>query len=115
VRAVNSETSSIVGDLAKAITPFANFTGGRTRRLPLQRVHRSRPQKDLTMGDVASRSIKRIKQQAVIEIDPALIDPSPIAERLPAPLEDLQDRAVEILDAVNGEIEQLIRNAWGRA
>jgi chromosome partitioning protein len=25
------------------------------------------------------------------------------------------DRAVEALDAVNGEIEQLIRNAWGRA
>jgi hypothetical protein len=50
----------------------------------------------------------------VIEIDPALVDPSPIADRLPVPLEFLQDHAVEVLDVVNGEIEQL-RNAWGRA
>src|SRR5215467_15494647 len=93
--AVNSETSSMAGDLAKAITtPFANFTGGRA------------------IGAV-SRSIEQIKQQAVIEIDPALIDPSPIADRLPVPLEAVQDRAVEALDAVDGEIEQLIRNAWG--
>ena len=93
--AVNSETSNMAGDLAKAITtPFANFTGGRA------------------IGAV-SRSIEQIKQQAVIDIDPALIDPSPIADRLPVPLEALQDRAVEALDAVDGEIEQLIRNAWG--
>jgi ParB family chromosome partitioning protein len=91
--AVNSETSNMAGDLAKAITtPFANFTGGRA------------------IGAV-SRSIEQIKQQAVIEIDPTLIDPSPIADRLPV----LKDRAVEALDVVNGEIEQLIRNAWGRA
>jgi hypothetical protein len=74
----------------------ANFTGGRA------------------IGAV-SRLVEQIKQQAVIEIDPAFIDPSPIADRLPVLFEALQDRAVETLDVVNGEIEQLIRNAWGRA
>jgi ParB family chromosome partitioning protein len=83
--AVNSETSSVAGDLAKAMTaPFANFTGGRA------------------IGAV-SRSIEQIKQQAVIEIDPALIDPSPIADRLPVPLEALQD----LIDAIRDSGQQV--------
>ena len=83
--AVNSETSSMAGDLAKAMTaPFANFTGGRA------------------IGAV-SRSIEQIKQQAVIEIDPTLIDPSPIADRLPVALEALQD----LIDAIRDSGQQV--------
>ena len=53
-------------DLCQTTRPrhFANFTAARA------------------IGAV-SRSIEQIKSQAVVELDPALIDPSPIADRLP--------------------------------
>ena len=70
-------------DLARQLTaPFPNFTGGRA------------------IGAV-SRSIEQIKSQAVVELDTALIDPSPIADRLPITAEALQDLIATIRD--NGQ------------
>jgi ParB family transcriptional regulator, chromosome partitioning protein len=70
-------------DLARHLTaPFPNFTGGRA------------------IGAV-SRSIEQIKSQAVVELDTALIDPSPIADRLPITAEALQDLIATIRD--NGQ------------
>ena len=70
-------------DLAKQLSPpFANLTGGRA------------------IGAV-SRSIEQIKSQAVVELDTALIDQSPIADRLPITADALQDLIATIRD--NGQ------------
>ena len=70
-------------DLARQLSPpFANLTGGRA------------------IGAV-SRSIEQIKSQAVVELDPALIDQSPIADRLPITTDALQDLIATIRD--NGQ------------
>ena len=67
-------------DLARQLSPpFANLTGGRA------------------IGAV-SRSIEQIKSQAVVELDTALIDQSPIADRLPITAEALQDLIANIRD-----------------
>ena len=70
-------------DLVRQLSPpFANLTGARA------------------IGAV-SRSIEQIKSQAVVELDPALIDPSPIADRLPITADALQDLIATIRD--NGQ------------
>jgi ParB family transcriptional regulator, chromosome partitioning protein len=79
----NSGGAANSGDLARQLSPpFANLTGGRA------------------IGAV-SRSIEQIKSQAVVELDTALIDQSPIADRLPTTADALQDLIATIRD--NGQ------------
>src|ERR1700733_14570628 len=69
--------------------PFANLTGGRA------------------IGAV-SRSIEQIKSQAVVELDTALIDQSPIADRLPIAVDPLQDVVATIRD-IGQQVPILVR------
>jgi len=83
---VNFEASSMAGDLAKAMNaPFAN-----RRLLAFDRTDQTaNGDRDRSRAD---RSVTYLRSPTVA-------------------LEALQDRAVEALDVVNGEIEQLMRNA----